>query len=180
MPEQASFFNIALTIGACGDKLFPKGSDKMRIRRAKKSDIPFIEASLKAICAFHHEGRPDLFKGDGVKYTEEQLEEVLDADIVLVAEDDEELCGYLIAKPREYGSTSSMEYSSVYVDDLYVVPEKRHNGAGRGLMEEAFAVAKQRGCYNVTLNVWEFPGSAMEFYKSLGMSPMSHMMEIKL
>lgn len=152
----------------------------MRIRVAKKSDIPFLEASLKEICAFHHEGRPDLFKGDGVKYTEEQLEEVLDANIVLVAEDDEELCGYLIAKPREYGGSASVKYTSVYVDDLYVLPEKRHKGAGRCLMEEIFAIAKERGCYNVTLNVWEFPGSAMEFYKSLGMTPMSHMMEIKL
>lgn len=45
----------------------------MFVRRAAVSDIPFIEESLRAICNYHYEGRPDLFRHDGVKYTAEEL-----------------------------------------------------------------------------------------------------------
>ena len=39
----------------------------MFVRRAAVSDIPFIEESLRTICNYHYEGRPDLFRHDGVK-----------------------------------------------------------------------------------------------------------------
>lgn len=69
----------------------------MFVRRAAVSDIPFIEESLRAICNYHYEGRPDLFRHDGVKYNTEELVGVLKDSIVLIAEDDGGQCGYLIA-----------------------------------------------------------------------------------
>lgn len=153
----------------------------MTVRRAENKDIPFIEKALGEICLYHHNGRPDLFRDSGVKYTAAQLEEVIRDQIVLVALDGDEPCGYVIALPKRYdGESARCKYSSIYVDDLYVCADKRRKGAGRLLMQEVFSLAKAGGCYDVTLNVWEFPGSAMEFYKSLGMTPMAHTMEIIL
>ena len=153
----------------------------MFVRRAAVSDIPFIEESLRAICNYHYEGRPDLFRHDGVKYTAEELVGVLKDSIVLIAEDDGGQCGYLIAQPREYSADDNRnKYKSIYVDDIFVLPSSRHGGAGRLLMQAIFDEAKAMGCYNVTLNVWEFPGSAMKFYEALGMKPMAHTMELIL
>jgi len=153
----------------------------MIVRRAENKDIPFIEKALAEICLYHHGGRPDLFKDSGVKYTAAQLEEVIRDQIVLVAFDGDEPCGYVIAMPESYdGNGARCKYSSVYVDDLYVCADKRRQGVGKLLMQEIFSLAKAQGCYDVTLNVWEFPGSAMEFYKGLGMAPMAHTMEIIL
>ena len=153
----------------------------MFVRRAAVSDIPFIGESLRAICNYHYEGRPDLFRHDGVKYTAEELVGVLKDSIVLIAEDDGGQCGYLIAQPREYSADDNRnKYKSIYVDDLFVSPSSRHGGAGRLLMQAIFDEAKAMGCYNVTLNVWEFPGSAMKFYEALGMKPMAHTMELIL
>lgn len=150
----------------------------MNIRYAEIRDVDFLEKSLKEICAFHSEGRPDLFNKGGVKYNEEQVAELIKTNIVLVAEDAGELCGYLVAKRREYSGAAQMrEHISLYVDDLYVVPEKRKLGVGKLLMEKSFEIARECGCYNVILNVWDFPGSSIGFYESLGMKPMSHMME---
>lgn len=53
---------------------------------------------------------------------------------------------------------------------MMCVDEKtRYEGIGTALYEYVLEYAKNIGCYNVTLNVWEGNGSAMEFYKGRGM-----------
>ncbi len=45
----------------------------MLIRWAEKRDIPKIHDLLRQVCSVHHNGRPDLFKADARKYSDEQL-----------------------------------------------------------------------------------------------------------
>ena len=49
----------------------------MQIRMAQQCDIEGISNLLLQICNVHHEGRPDLFKKDGKKYSPEQLKEII-------------------------------------------------------------------------------------------------------
>ena len=45
----------------------------MQIRMAQQCDIEGISNLLLQICNVHHEGRPDLFKKDGKKYSPEHM-----------------------------------------------------------------------------------------------------------
>ena len=43
--------------------------------------------------------------------------------------------------------------------------------------EHIFRIARENGCYNVTLNVWSCNPNAMKFYEKLGMKPQKTYME---
>ena len=45
----------------------------MTIRFAREEDIPRIDQLLLQVCQVHHQGRPDLFRQGGRKYTDEEL-----------------------------------------------------------------------------------------------------------
>ena len=48
----------------------------MDIRRARAKDLEGINHLLRQVLMVHHYGRPDLFKPDVKKYTDEQLLEM--------------------------------------------------------------------------------------------------------
>ena len=52
----------------------------MTIRRASKNDIPALSELLRQVCDVQHQGRPDLFRPDGTKYTPDQLTELIEDD----------------------------------------------------------------------------------------------------
>lgn len=54
--------------------------DDMMIRRATAADIPQIDELLRQVLEVHHAGRPNLFKGDVKKYTDEALKAILAND----------------------------------------------------------------------------------------------------
>ena len=51
---------------------------------------------------------------------------------------------------------------------------------GKALYEAAVQMAKDSGCYNVTLNVWSCNPSAMRFYEAQGLVPQKVCMELVL
>ena len=61
----------------------------MNIRRATCNDIDQINALLYQVLTVHHNGRPDLFRENAKKYTDEELKTILtdDKTPVFVAED---------------------------------------------------------------------------------------------
>ena len=69
---------------------------EINIRRAKDDDIPTLDKLLFQVHEVHHKARPDLFKADAKKYTDEQLKEILanDKTPVFVAESDGKILGY--------------------------------------------------------------------------------------
>ena len=52
----------------------------MLIRKAETADIPDLLRLLVQVCNVHQDIRPDIFKRDGVKYTESDLTELLADD----------------------------------------------------------------------------------------------------
>ena len=55
--------------------------------------------------------------------------------------------------------------------------KERGSGIGKILYESVIAKAKEMGCYNVTLNVWECNQTAKRFYEKCGMVPLKTNME---
>ncbi len=145
----------------------------MTVRYAAEKDIPRIGALLRQVCNVHASGRPDLFRADARKYTDEQLNNLLADDTrpILVATDaDDRVVGYAFCVMQESGAHHALQdVRTLYLDDLCVDETCRGQHVGRTLYEAVLSLARERGCYNVTLHVWNCNTAAMKFYESLGM-----------
>ena len=153
------------------------------IRRAEERDLPGIRKLLFQVNQLHADGRPDLFKSGGIKYTDDELRLILanDSRPVWVYAPDGEVLGYVFCVFEETRETPSLRpVRTLYIDDLCVDEAARGRGLGRMLFQHVTAEARRLGCYEITLNVWEGNDSARHFYESLGMSPKSTQMELIL
>ena len=60
----------------------------------------------------------------------------------------------------------------LYLEDLFVRPEKRGAGHGRALLVRLAALATARGCGRMEWAVLDWNEPAIGFYKKLGATPM--------
>ena len=152
----------------------------MNIRKAENKDIPSVLALLSQVLSVHAEIRPDLFKAGTTKYTEEELESLFqDAETpVFVAEEQEKVLGYAFCQVRQQPETHNFfPYRYVYVDDICVDAAARGKGVATALFQYVKSFAKDLGCKEVTLNVWEGNTAAQNFYRKMGMQPKKAEME---
>ena len=70
------------------------------------------------------------------------------------------------------------DIKTLYIDDLCVDENHRGKHIGKELYEGAVALAKENGCYNLTLNVWCGNDDAIGFYKAQGLVPQKIGMEL--
>ena len=153
------------------------------IRRAKEKDIPKISDLLEQVCLVHHVGRPDIFK-IGKKYSEEELKILLKDDerpILVATNEEDEVMGYCFCIFEQHNAHSVLtDIKTLYIDDLCVDENLRGRHVGKSLYEAAVALAKENGCYNLTLNVWSCNPSALRFYEAQGLVPQKTHMELIL
>ena len=153
------------------------------VRRAEVRDIPALMALLIQVNLVHHNGRPDLFKGPTTKYTEAELAAILadPATPVFVGVDDAgRVLGHGFCVLQHSGGRLMEDHDTLYIDDICVDEAARGLGVGRTLYAHILAHARQKGCYNVTLNVWTCNPGAMQFYEKLGLKPYRVGMEMIL
>ena len=158
-------------------------SNPLRVRLAKDRDIPRLLELLRQVNNVHQRLRPDLFLEDQTKYTEKDLEQLLrlhDAAVFVAADGQDRVRGYLICYIKQIRGSNLVSRKNMHIDDLCVDETERHSGVGRLLLEAAKAYAKEIGCTDITLNVWEGNADAMEFYANRGFAPKSHILEMKL
>ena len=153
----------------------------MNIRMARESDLPEINKLLYQVCMVHHNGRPDLFKSGGKKYTDAELTEIINdkkTPILVAADDNDIVMGYAFCIFQQHiGSGSMTDIKTLYIDDLCVDENLRGQHIGKTLYNAVLDFAKENGCYNVTLNVWSCNKSAMQFYEKCGLKPQKIGME---
>ncbi len=156
------------------------------VRNAETRDIPAILELLVQVDMVHHAIRPDLFNGPATKYTEEELRGILSdplTPVFVYADDQGRVLAHLFAIfQRHSGGGVMTDVKTLYIDDLCVREECRGTDAriADKLFDYAVAFARQNGCYNVTLNVWEGNGRALRFYQRQGMKPQKYGMEMIL
>ena len=138
---------------------------------------------MSQVCLVHHNGRPDIFK-IGRKYSEKELKELLKDDnrpILVCIDENDEVMGYCFCIFQQHVDNSVLtDIKTLYIDDLCVYENLRGKHIGKELYEAAVKLAKDSGCYNLTLNVWSCNPSAKKFYEAQGFVPQKVCMEIIL
>ena len=156
---------------------------EIKVRYAEEQDIPGLAKLLYQVQEVHAQGRPDLFRRGGRKYSDAELREILkDPERpVLVAEQNGEVVGYAFCV-LEITPESDTRYAarSLYVDDLCVDSRQRGKHIGTALYEAVRALATEKHCSSITLNVWALNEGALRFYEKCGMKPLKTTMEQKL
>ncbi len=152
------------------------------IRKAEPRDLPAINRLLEQVLAIHHNGRPDLFRAEGKKYSDEELLSLFanPETPVFVYEEDATVLGYAFCAARSQNSGSLKPLRTLYLDDLCVDAAARGRGIGKALFRYVQSYASQNGFYNITLHVWDCNPVARAFYESLGLQPQYTSMELVL
>ena len=153
----------------------------MIIRRAKREDMAGINKLLNQVLMVHHNGRPDLFKANVKKYTDEELARIIIDDskpIFVAVNETEEVLGYAFCMFQRYINNNILtDIKTLYIDDLCVDEERRGMHIGKKLYDFVVEFAKSEDCYNLTLNVWSCNQNAMKFYEKCGLVPQKVGME---
>ena len=156
----------------------------MTIRRALPADLEGLKSLLHQVCQIHADGRPDLFKSGGIKYTDQELLSILPDDnrpIFVCVDDQNVVLGYAFCILEETPETTSLHpVRTLYLDDLCVDERARGRHIGSLLYDRVLQAARDMGCNRVTLHAWNFNQDAFGFYQKLGMTPLYTTMEQKL
>ncbi|MEF2782588.1 GNAT family N-acetyltransferase [Erysipelotrichaceae bacterium HCN-30851] len=156
----------------------------MKIRKAIEKDIPKISDLLSQVLEIHAQIRPDIFIPGTTKYTHDELAEMFKDDkkpIFVAVNEEDEVIGYAFCVLKEQPFSNNMiPFQSMYIDDLCVDKNARGMHIGQALFEYVKQEARERGCYEITLNVWEGNDSAKYFYEKMGLTPQKTQMEYTL
>ncbi|WP_218654261.1 GNAT family N-acetyltransferase [Streptococcus pluranimalium] len=150
------------------------------IRRAVVADIPKLQNLLSQILSVHHAVRPDIFKANGSKFSDQELEDIMSNDQrpIFIYEDDKgDFLGHLFLIIQETKGLATQPKKTLFIDDLCVDESARGQKIGEKLYQFAYQKAIEWECYNLTLNVWNANEGAVRFYEHMGMIPQSMRME---
>lgn len=139
------------------------------VRQAGPEDIPALSALARHTYAetFGHSLSPeDLATQLEETRSEECFRKALESDIVLVAQDDDIIAGYVrlcdLRLPIEYSNSDRQ------LDSIYVHPDQQRKGVGALLLQAALAHPFLQDAEKLFLDVWEENEKAVRFYAKHG------------
>ncbi len=144
------------------------------LRAAAPGDVPVILDFIRELAAY--ERAPDA-----VKMTAAQLHDALfgakpRAEALLV-----EIAGAPRGFAAWYESFNTWTgRPGLYLEDLYVAPAARGQGAGKLIFRHLAAIAVERGYARMEWSVLDWNESAIKFYKSRGAEPLDEWTKYRL
>lgn len=155
----------------------------LQIRQAVQSDIPALQSLLLQVEKIHCDGRPDIFKDGGVKFTNEQLAQLLcdPTRPIFCAVNDGQVVGYVFCIITEIkGDPMLRDAKTLHLEDVCVDESCRGGGVGSLLVEYVKTYARENDFTRIDLDVWEFNDSAREFYIKHGFGVQKRRMDLVL
>ncbi|MBN8830367.1 MAG: GNAT family N-acetyltransferase [Sphingomonadales bacterium] len=138
----------------------------LTIRDAVPEDIDLIHGFILALADYerlHHEVRADKAALARHLFGPRPMAEVLIA----------ELDGAAIGFALFFHNFSTFEgRPGIFLEDLFVAPEARGQGAGKALLGRLAQIAIERDCARLEWSVLDWNQPAIDFYRSLGARPM--------
>ena len=97
------------------------------IRKAEPRDLQVINDLLRDVLRVHHEGRPDLFRAEGKKYTDAQILDIIanPGTPVFVYEKGGRVLGYAFCIFNTAEAENLEPVTTLYLDDLCVSADAR-------------------------------------------------------
>lgn len=139
---------------------------KLSIRSATRADVSLILALIKELAEYErltHE----------VIATEAHLSQWLFGPTpkaeVIIGEVQGEPCGFALFF---HNFSTFLAKPGIYLEDLYVKPDKRGLGLGEALLRHLAEIAVERGCGRLEWAVLDWNEPAIGFYQRLGAKAM--------
>ena len=151
------------------------------IRRAKACDLNRVNDLLHQVLEVHASGRPDIFISGTKKYTDIELLDIFGDEktpVFVYTDDNDVVQGYAFCIFEETKGVVNMhDMLTLYIDDICVDEKCRGQHIATKLYNYVVSFARERGCYRITLNVWDINPGAQKFYEAMGMKPLKTTME---
>ena len=136
--------------------------NRVRIREAQRGDVELIFSWIVALAEY--ERAPDQVTGNAALLDEALFGAAPSAEAV-IAELDGEPVGFALF----HGSFSTWECRpGIWLEDLYVPPERRRWGVGQALLSHLASLTIARGCTRLEWAALDWNDPALEFYEKLG------------
>lgn len=142
-------------------------ADSISLRPAVRDDIPQILRFIQGLADYERLSHACVA-------TEESLSETLFgsrsyAEVIIA-----EIAGAPAGFALFFHNYSTFRAKpGIYLEDLFVLPERRGQGVGKALLKELARVAVARGCARLEWSVLDWNEPAIQFYRSLGAEPQS-------
>ena len=134
-------------------------------RFAKEDDCGLILEFIRALAAYEK-------MSDQVVATESLLREWIfekqKAEVIFACEDGKEV-GFALFF---HNFSTFLGRAGIYLEDLFVLPEYRGKGYGKGLLRKLAQIAEERGCGRLEWWCLDWNKPSIDLYKSLGAEPM--------
>ena len=139
--------------------------DTAKFRYANEDDAALILNFIKELAAYEK-------MSDQVVASEELLRQWIfekkKAEVIFALEDGKEV-GFALFF---HNFSTFLGRAGIYLEDLYVKPEYRGHGHGKGLIRELARIAVERGCGRLEWWCLDWNKPSIDFYLSLGAQPM--------
>jgi len=143
-----------------------KKDSNLKIKKAKSKDVPLILSLIKELAEYE-------------KLTHEVVASEMDLKRNLFGPKKfaEVLLGYYINEPVGmalffHNYSTFQGKPGIYLEDLFVKPEFRGKGIGKGLLLKLIRIAGKRKCGRVEWAVLDWNQPAIDFYTKLGAEPL--------
>lgn len=149
-------------MNAAGQTSGTRESSEPRIRAATRADVPLLFSLVVALAEYER-------AADRVQGNEELLEQALfgghPVAEAVIAEQDGDPVGFAV-----FFTTFSTWLCSpgIWLEDLFVLPERRRGGVGRALLAHLATIAAERGCGRLEWSALNWNTPAIDFYLGLG------------
>ena len=140
--------------------------EQFQFRYAEEKDTALILQFIKELAEYEH-------MLNEVVATEELLTEWMfqkeKAEVIFALEDGKEV-GFALFF---HNFSTFLGRAGIYLEDLYVKPEYRGKGYGKGLLKKLAQIAVKRGCGRLEWWCLDWNKPSIDFYLSLGAEPMN-------
>ncbi len=137
----------------------------MDFRFADKNDCGKILYFIKELAEYEK-------MSDDVVATEQLLEEWIfekkKAEVIFVLENGKEV-GFALFF---HNFSTFLGRAGIYLEDLFVLPEYRGKGYGKGILKQLAKITVERGCGRLEWSCLDWNKPSIDFYLSLGAVPM--------
>ncbi|MBS5570749.1 MAG: GNAT family N-acetyltransferase [Clostridiales bacterium] len=138
----------------------------MEFRFAQRKDTGIILDFINRLAEYEH-------MSDDVVATEALLEEwIFDrkkAQVLFALQEGKEVGIALYF----YNFSTFLGRAGIYLEDLFVLPEYRGKGYGKGLLKKLAAIAVEEGCGRLEWSCLNWNRPSIDFYLAMGAVPMN-------